>query len=100
MTLAAYAARPADTTAASTATDPALDALADSVAAGVYGELHQLAILRRGEPVLQQSFNGWKPDSVHAVWSVTKSVTALLVGIAIDQGQIPSVETPLSDLLP
>lgn len=32
--------------------------------------------------------------------SATKSVTALLVGIAIDRGHIPSVETPVAELLP
>ena len=32
--------------------------------------------------------------------SATKSITALLIGIAIDQGAIPSVQTKVMDLLP
>lgn len=52
-------------------------------------------------------FNYLHPDrhpfyqgrEVHSLQSVTKSVTATLIGIAIQRGEIPGVETPVFDLL-
>lgn len=40
--------------------------------------------------------SNWPPD----LRSATKSITALLIGIAIDQGAIPSVQSKVMDLLP
>jgi CubicO group peptidase (beta-lactamase class C family) len=39
--------------------------------------------------------NGWSPEIRHQVWSVTKSFTSALVGIAIDQGLIASLDDPI-----
>ena len=52
-------------------------------------------------------FNYLHPDrhpfyqgrEVHSLQSVTKSVTATLIGIAIQRGEIPGVETPVFELL-
>ena len=52
-------------------------------------------------------FNYLHPDrhpfyqgrEVHSLQSVTKSVTATLIGIAIERGEIPGVETPVFELL-
>jgi CubicO group peptidase (beta-lactamase class C family) len=40
------------------------------------------------------------PDDLHDVRSVTKSVTALLTGIALERGLITSVDTPVLDHFP
>jgi CubicO group peptidase (beta-lactamase class C family) len=39
--------------------------------------------------------NGWSPEIRHQVWSVTKSFTSALVGIAVDQGLIGSLDDPI-----
>jgi hypothetical protein len=52
-------------------------------------------------------FNYLHPDrhpfyqgrEVHSLQSVTKSVTATLIGIAIERGEIPGVDTPVFELL-
>jgi hypothetical protein len=52
-------------------------------------------------------FNYLHPDrhpfyqgrEIHSLQSVTKSVTATLIGIAIQRGEIPGVETPVFELL-
>ncbi|MFX1500153.1 MAG: serine hydrolase domain-containing protein [Promethearchaeota archaeon] len=36
----------------------------------------------------------------HAIWSITKSVTSLLVGIAIDKGQLDNVSQKFFDIFP
>jgi len=40
------------------------------------------------------------PDRRHDIRSATKSITALLIGILLEEGQLKSVSTPLSNLLP
>ncbi len=47
------------------------------------------------DPYLQQIH-----EDRHAIWSITKSVTSLLVGIAIDNGHINSVSQKLFDIFP
>jgi CubicO group peptidase (beta-lactamase class C family) len=70
------------------ATDPAF--------ANAYG----LLVMRRGELVAEGYFRGYEPSRRNNVKSVTKSVLSLLVGIAIDQGHIRSVDQPVADFFP
>ena len=44
--------------------------------------------------------NGRKPDDALHVWSVTKSVTSALIGIALDEQIIGSLDQTLDELLP
>jgi CubicO group peptidase (beta-lactamase class C family) len=45
-------------------------------------------------------FNGYNRDSIVTSFSMAKSVTSALVGIAIDEGRISSVDDPIIDYLP
>ena len=40
------------------------------------------------------------PDKIAGVFSVTKSITSLLCGIAVDEGYIKSIDDPVTDYLP
>jgi CubicO group peptidase (beta-lactamase class C family) len=62
--------------------------------------LHSLQIVRNGYLVVDKYFNGWSPDRVHTLQSDTKSITSLLVGIAIDRGEIGSVDDRVLDYFP
>ena len=53
-----------------------------------------------GQTRLEHYRHGFTASAHEHVWSVTKSVIATLIGIAIGEGLIPSLETPLTDLLP
>ena len=53
-----------------------------------------------GETQWEHYRDGFGADDHEHVYSVTKSVVATLIGIAIDDGLIPSVDEPLSVLLP
>jgi CubicO group peptidase (beta-lactamase class C family) len=44
--------------------------------------------------------NGFKADDVHISWSMSKSVVSALIGIAIDEGDIKSIEQTVTDYLP
>ena len=53
-----------------------------------------------GRPVVAQYLGGSTASTYHAVSSVTKSVTSTLVGIALADGSLKSLDQTLADLLP
>lgn len=53
-----------------------------------------------GQSRLEYYRHGFTAGDHEHMWSVTKSVLSTLVGIAIGEGLIPGVDTPLKDLLP
>jgi CubicO group peptidase (beta-lactamase class C family) len=62
--------------------------------------LHNLLLIRRGQLILDASLYPYSPEGLHDVASVTKSITSVLVGIAIDKGLIESLRQPVVSLLP
>ena len=63
--------------------------------------IHSMLIIRNGKIGLDACFYPVTPGgTVHDVASVTKSITSVLIGIAIDQGFIESVEQPLLSYFP
>ena len=51
-------------------------------------KLDGIVIARHGRLVVDQYYHGYKPDSLHKIWSITKSVTGTALGIAIDKGYL------------
>jgi CubicO group peptidase (beta-lactamase class C family) len=45
-------------------------------------------------------FNGYTRDSVNTSFSVAKSFDSALIGVALDEGRIRSVQDPITDYLP
>ena len=92
----------------------ALAQLAADVRAGRYSNIHSVLVVRRGRLVMEEYFAGederrgqpigrvqFDAETLHDVRSVTKSVTSILMGIAIAQGKIPGgVEAPALDFFP
>ena len=58
-----------------------------------------MLVMRHGQPVFEQYWNGFDKDTLHDMRSATKSVTSLLVGIAIDQHALGGVDDTLSQWL-
>jgi CubicO group peptidase (beta-lactamase class C family) len=63
-------------------------------------ETQALIVIRNGAVVYERYFNGIARDSIVTSFSVAKSFTSALVGIAIAEGHIGSVEDPITDYLP
>jgi CubicO group peptidase (beta-lactamase class C family) len=76
-------------------------------------DVHAVLVARHGTLVFEHYFKGaderwgqslgvidFAPDVKHDLRSVTKSVTSLLLGIAIDRGLVPGVDEPVLSLLP
>lgn len=74
--------------------------LAGRIEAGVYGEIHSLLIVRHGYLVYERYFRGYRADKIHPLYSVTKSVTSLLIGIASDRGELGSLNQSLLSFFP
>ena len=60
---------------------------------------HALLIYHKDALVLEHYFPGYSKQHLTSTASMHKSVLALLIGIAIDQGFIKSVDQPASDFL-
>ena len=67
--------------------------------AGRIADIKSLLVSRNGVLVAEEYFGSQGPDSLNDVRSVTKSVTSILVGIAIDKGLIRDVDQPVADHL-
>lgn len=59
-----------------------------------HSDLRGVVIHRKGQLVAERYFNGETPSGLHDIRSAGKSVTALLVGAAMDRGMIKSVFDP------
>jgi CubicO group peptidase (beta-lactamase class C family) len=59
-----------------------------------------LVVVRDGQLVYERYFGDTTADSVQKSWSIAKSFTSALVGIAIDRGEIESVDQPAADFIP
>lgn len=62
--------------------------------------LYSLVVSVKENTVYTRSFNGKKNDELFNNQSLTKSMEAVLIGIAIDKGYIKSVDTKIADIFP
>ena len=88
----------------------------NKIRCGNYKEVHSMLIFKDDKLVLEEYFEGhkwkwdganhhgelvnWDRDMLHNIHSATKSVTSALIGIAIDEGFIESVDQSIFDYLP
>lgn len=59
-----------------------------------------LLVIHQGQIVHEQYRNGMTPASRHTVFSMSKSIIATLVGIALEEGQLHSLDDQVVDYLP
>ncbi len=90
-----------------------LDQLTERVGRGDYGNVHAVLIARDGRLAYERYYPGedwawgaplgrvaFRPETLHDLRSVTKSVTSALTGIAIERGLISGTRARLADLFP
>ena len=80
--------------------DPGQLAEARSYAFGPGRNTQGVVVVRHGKIVAEWYAPGADEDSYAASWSVGKSFASALVGIAIEQGKIPSVDEPMTTYFP
>jgi len=57
-------------------------------------------VIRQGEILYEQYYQDHGPNQISQIFSVSKSVTSALVGAAIQDGLIESLDQPVTDFLP
>ena len=63
-------------------------------------EVHSLLIVRNGYIVTDAYFYPFAEETLHNTFSVTKSITATLIGITLEQAHIESIEQPVLEFFP
>jgi CubicO group peptidase (beta-lactamase class C family) len=64
------------------------------------GSTNAIAFMHKGRFIYEDYQNGFNPRTRHQMWSVTKSVTTALVGIAVADGLVHSIHDPITKYLP
>lgn len=73
--------------------------------------IHAIVVVRHGKLILERYYSGedqryrpaslgvveFAPDVKHDVRSISKSVTSLLLGIALNEGKFPPLDSPVLD---
>ena len=65
-----------------------------------FKNIHSVVLVKNGKLILDEYFYGYDRDAKHELHSVSKSITSILVGIAIDQEMIPGVDEKVYDFFP
>jgi len=65
-----------------------------------YNNITGVVILKKGEKLYENYFNECTSTSRVNVYSVTKSIVSILIGIAIDKGYIKSINQKVLDFFP
>ena len=74
--------------------------LIESLERGDYRKITSVALLHRGSRVFEWYAAGMDASTLHNTRSATKTITGMLVGIAIEQDHLDSVTTPISSVIP
>ena len=72
-------------------------ALETAITRGDFPGVTSVVVAQDGQLLYERYFNGGGPDVLNDTRSATKSVTALLVGAAIDRGRIPDARARVYD---
>jgi len=65
-----------------------------------YGRLESLLVLKDNTLIVEEYFYGYDRTQLHRINSCTKSITSLLLGIALEQHKSMQVDQPIFDFFP
>ena len=77
-----------------------LTEMVNKIQKGEYGKVNSVLILRKGKLVFEKYFDGFYTNDLHALMSATKSISSILIGIAVDKGLIKSINQKLLNYYP
>lgn len=84
---------------APTAETPAIAELVEEIRGGGFGDVKSFLLAQDDSAVREYYFGGSDRGTAAPIYSVTKSITSLLAGLAIADGAIASVDAPLTTVL-
>jgi len=68
-----------------------ITAMMNNILADGLPNIHSVLLIKNGRLVLEEYFNGYSLEIKQIIASVTKSITSILVGIAIDKQMFGSI---------
>jgi CubicO group peptidase (beta-lactamase class C family) len=71
-----------------------------AILAGNSRYVHSILLVKNGKLIFEEYFFGYSRDTNHFLASVSKSVTSLTIGLAINKGYVPDVETFAYEFFP
>ncbi len=74
--------------------------MTDRIIRDEYKRIDGVLILRNNKLVYEEYFHGYSKNVLHNIYSAGKSITSILMGIAIDKGFISDLDAPIIDWLP
>src|SRR5205823_4870908 len=77
-----------------------LGAMEEAIHSGEFGRVTSVAIGRCGKLAFERYFDAAGADALRNTRSATKTVTGILVGIAIDRGLLPGVDAAILPFFP
>jgi len=81
--------------------DPArIGQMIQTILDGDIENIHGVLLVIKGKLVLEEYFDGFDRDTKHRLFSASKSVTSMLVGMALDRGMIRNLDTPVYEFFP
>jgi CubicO group peptidase (beta-lactamase class C family) len=86
--------------APASAQENSLSALLDEIQLGRHGSVTSIIVQRNGHIVFERYFGNTTAKTRHDVRSATKSISSLVIGIAIDRGILRGADEPILGRLP
>jgi CubicO group peptidase (beta-lactamase class C family) len=77
-----------------------LRAMTLAIQSGQFKQITSVLVARNGKLVYEAYFDDADVDTLHNTRSATKTVTGMLIGIAIDQGLLAGVDVPILTFFP
>ncbi|HSR50325.1 MAG TPA: serine hydrolase [Acidobacteriota bacterium] len=65
-----------------------------------FPDVHSLLIVRNGYLVVEEYFGGWNRERLHEQQSVSKSFTSAIIGLALQRGDLESLDQKIVDFFP
>ena len=77
-----------------------LQEMEDAIGAGEFKKISSILVARNGMLVYENYFDGSEATVLHDTRSATKTVTSMLIGIALDKGFLSGVDAPVIPFFP
>ena len=74
--------------------------MTQAIRAGEFKQVTSVLVSRHGEIVYETYFDQGGAEALRNTRSATKTITGMLVGIAIEKGNLPGVDAPVFDSSP
>jgi CubicO group peptidase (beta-lactamase class C family) len=65
-----------------------------------YKNIHSVLLVKNGKLILEEYFQGYHRNRIHPIQSDTKSITSILIGIAVDQKIISDLDKKVYEFFP